>query len=115
MLPDILIWITYGLGTPDHPKALSPTTVRTQYARLATHRYGDKGWGCLDTLIRRESGWRLEAANPTSTARGLWQLLRLPKGLDSVEQWVRGTRYLDARYDGAPCAALKHHNRRGWY
>lgn len=115
MLPDILIWITYGLGTPDHPKALSPTSVRTQIERIATANYGPRGWKCLDRLIYRESRWDLHAKNGTSSARGLFQLLRLPPNLTALEQYARGQRYVTRRYHGSPCMALQHSLRRGWY
>lgn len=115
MLPDLLIWITYGLGTPDHPKALSPTTARTQIERLATAQYGQRGWQCLDRLIYRESRWDPHAKNGTSSARGLFQLLRLPPDLTPAEQYERGQRYLAHRYQGSPCLALRSSLVRGWY
>ena len=97
------------------PRETTPTAVRAYYERLATETYGERGWICLDELIDRESRWRLDAANPNSSARGLWQLLRMPEGLDAHQQWLRGSRYLATRYDSQPCKALAHHHRKGWY
>ena len=110
------LWLTalLTLNTPDHPKALSATTARTQIAPLAIARYGQRGWACLDRLIDRESVWNPNAKNPRSSARGLFQLLKLPAGLPVIRQYERGVRYLDARYAGSPCRALAAHGGR-WY
>lgn len=111
------LWLTIllTLNRPDHPKALSPTSARTQIEYLATQDYGPTGWACVDKLTRRESNWRPDAKNPHSSARGLFQMLRLPAGLTPVEQYERFRRYIDHRYDGSPCRALEHSDRRNWY
>ena len=111
------LWLTalLTLNTPDHPKAVSPTTVRTQIERRAIADYGPAGWACLDRLTYRESRWELDAKNPHSSARGLFQMLRMPAGLTPLEQYERVRRYLDRRYNGSPCDALESSLRRGWY
>lgn len=115
MLPETLIWLALTLSTPDHPKALSATTARTQIEHIATATYSAREWACLDRLIHRESRWNPVAKNPRSTARGLFQLLKMPTGLSPLQQYERGVRYLDARYAGSPCRALGHSLDRGWY
>lgn len=111
------LWLTLllTLNQPDHPKALSPTSVRTQIERIAIENYGHTGWACIDRLTYRESNWRISAKSSRSSARGLFQLLRLPPDKTALEQYARFRRYLDRRYEGSPCRALDHSDRRGWY
>ena len=111
------LWLTLllTLNQPDHPKALSPTSVRTQIERIAIENYGHTGWACIDRLTYRESRWNPFADNPHSSAQGLFQLLRMPADTPIAEQYARFRRYLDRRYEGSPCRALDHSDRRGWY
>jgi len=71
-------------------------------------------WICINELINRESRWDNTADNPTSSAYGLFQMLKTPVGLPLEEQTKRGLRYIEHRYD-TPCKALQHHNRKNWY
>ncbi len=79
-------------------------------------------WPCLRELWRRESNWRWNADNPTSSAYGIPQALPGSKMRAAGADWrtnprtqIRwGLRYIDARY-GTACAALAHHDRKGWY
>lgn len=82
-------------------------------------RITNKGWTinewiCLDELITRESEWLHDAANPNSSAYGLFQMLRTPKGLSIKKQTNRGLRYIESRY-GTACKALEFHNKNGYY
>lgn len=117
MATTIAAWLLtlLSLGTADHPKASIHETPREQIKSIAVIVYGTPGWQCLDRLIYRESRWKLDAANPTSSARGLFQILNAPNDLTIDEQWDRGRRYLASRYDGDPCKALDHSLRKGWY
>jgi len=69
---------------------------------------------CIDELINRESRWDNTANNPTSSAYGLFQMLKTPIGLPLEMQTERGIRYIKYRYD-TPCKALQHHNKKNWY
>lgn len=111
------LWLTIllTLNHPDHPKALSPTSARTQIEYLATQDYGPTGWACVDTLTHRESSWRPDAKAATSSARGLFQMLRMPPNLSPARQYERFRRYIDHRYDGSPCRALEHSYKHNWY
>ena len=111
------LWLTLllTLNNPDHPRALSPQTARTQIERVATAQYGPKEWRCLDRLVYRESRWNPTAKNATSSARGLFQLLRLPPNFTPLQQYARAVKYLDRRYRGSPCRALRHSVHVGWY
>jgi len=75
----------------------------------------------LHELLRRESGWGMNAINPSSGACGLFQFLpcRWPiiNGVVSAtadQQIDAGVRYISFRYR-SPEGALAHHNAVGWY
>ncbi|MEO6866456.1 MAG: transglycosylase SLT domain-containing protein, partial [Gaiellales bacterium] len=70
---------------------------------------------------KRESGYRPNAKNPSSTAYGLFQFLNstwkgtgVSKTSDPVQQTVAGMRYIKQRY-GSPDAAMSFWNRNRWY
>src|SRR5699024_5367540 len=74
-------------------------------------------WSALSQLISRESGWKPNAANPRSTARGLFQKMTSIHG--AIESSVAGQaewglKYIKQRY-GSPAAALAFHNRHNHY
>lgn len=71
-------------------------------------------WRCLFRLWQRESGWRHNANNKTSSAYGIPQLLNLPEDTPPAKQIERGLRYVIKRY-GTPCEAYAHQQQRGWY
>src|SRR5690625_1630820 len=71
------------------------------------------GWGCggqwsaLSQLISRESSWNPNAANPRSTARGLFQKMTSIHGAiesSAAGQAEWGLKYIKQRY-GSPAAA----------
>ncbi len=78
----------------------------------------------LQRLIQKESGGRVDAKNPNSTAFGIFQFLKstwaqhipeVPYGTkDAFWQSVGGFRYIQQRY-GSPEAALQFHNKNNWY
>ena len=113
MAPIILTAILI-LGAPGSHQ-LDPTTVRTHLAPIAKADYGYRGWKCLDRLIHRESRYRADAANPHSSAWGLFQLLRLPPSTTVIEQYARAKRYIEHRYEGSPCRAYEQARTVGWY
>lgn len=91
-------------------------------------------WSALDKLWTRESGWRVNADNPTSSAYGIPQALlsahSVPRGYyDRISghgagiqgyggnarvqiQW--GLNYIRGRY-GSPANAWQHETTQGWY
>jgi len=69
---------------------------------------------CLVTLWTRESRFDHLADNPRSTAYGIAQLLR-ERSREPELQILHGLRYIDHRYSGSACRALRHSDRRGWY
>ena len=74
-------------------------------------------WSALSQIIQRESSWNLNAKNPRSSARGLFQKMTSihgPVESDAAGQAGWGLKYIRDRY-GTPSRALAHHNARGWY
>jgi hypothetical protein len=93
-----------------------PAEVSRSYVREQVLIKGWDGqqWMCIDELVNRESRWDNTADNPTSSAYGLFQMLKTPIGLPLEMQTERGIRYIKHRYD-TPCEALQHHNQKNWY
>ena len=74
-------------------------------------------WSALSQLISRESSWNPNAANPRSTARGLFQKMTSIHGAiesSAAGQAEWGLKYIKQRY-GSPAAALAFHNRHNHY
>jgi hypothetical protein len=103
------------------PPPSSPQTI----AKNTMYFYGwgnNQQFSCLNNLWMRESGWRVNAANPYSGAYGIPQALPGSKMAASGPQWrtdagtqIRwGLNYIRARY-GSPCGAWSHSLATGWY
>ncbi len=86
-----------------------------------------KGWGadqfsCLDSLWTKESGWKQDADNPTSSAYGIPQSLPGSKMATHGGDWRTnpatqiswGLEYIASSY-GTPCAAWDHSQANNWY
>ena len=79
-------------------------------------------FACFDWIVTRESGWNVEATNPSSGAYGLGQALPGSKMASAGSDWrtnpatqIRWTLgYMDGRY-GSPCAAQGFWESHGWY
>lgn len=88
--------------------------------RAVAARYGwDKGaeWDALSEIINEESSWNPNAANPSSSARGLFQKMTSVNGpvegtATGQAEW--GLKYIQGRY-GDPINALAFHKAHGWY
>jgi len=82
--------------------------------------YSRKEIACLLTLWTRESRFdhlakpRDRNGRPVSSAFGIAQLLGERSGEPEL-QVLHGLRYLDHRFGGSACSALRHSDRRGWY
>lgn len=94
----------------------TPVSARRLAKQIVASRGWHEGtqWRCLRLLWAHESGWRYQAKNPTSSARGIPQLLKLPKGLSPEQQIRRGVKYVIHRY-GSPCKAWKFWRANAWY
>ena len=78
----------------------------------------DEGWDikefrCLEKLWQKESNWRHEADNPTSSAYGIAQMLG-ETATHPAKQIEKGIRYIIHRY-GTPCNAWQFWQRHYWY
>jgi len=101
---------------PVEARSYTPAVSRS-LVRIKVKGFGwsEDEWVCLDELIFRESTWNMSASNPKSSAYGLFQVLKTPEDSTLKQQVSRGLRYLDSRYSGSACKALRHHDRKGWY
>lgn len=99
--------------------APSPGSLKAMARELAASRgWGDDQFACLDKLWMRESGWRVDAENP-SGAYGIPQALpgsKMGPGwrTDAGVQIRWGLGYIAGRY-GTPCGALAHSDAHHWY
>ncbi|XRQ11758.1 lytic transglycosylase domain-containing protein [Actinomadura welshii] len=83
---------------------------------------GDGEFGCLVKLWNKESGWRTNAANPTSQAYGIPQANPGSKMASAGADWRTsaktqikwGLGYIKDRYK-TPCGAWQHSQNVGWY
>lgn len=99
-------------ASPIYNKRLAQTTMAARYDWC-----GDQ-FSCLHTLWTKESGWRVNAHNP-SGAHGIPQALpgsKMGKGWQSnpKTQIDWGLRYIKKRY-GTPCQALGFWKAHNWY
>ncbi|APZ33491.1 16S rRNA pseudouridylate synthase [Microbacterium aurum] len=92
-----------------------------QSMMAANYGWGDDQFACLVSLWDKESGWRVNAANP-SGAYGIPQALPGSKMASAGADWQTnpatqiawGLGYISDRY-GTPCGAWGHSQSTGWY
>jgi hypothetical protein len=72
---------------------------------------------CFDTLITKESNWRVEAINPNGNHFGLGQMRNTKyRNLDGFRMIDWTLRYIDHKYSGQICdGALAHWRKHGWH
>lgn len=98
-----------------------PVTASTDAQSYALGQVGAVQYACLDSLWTKESGWRVNASNP-SGAYGIPQSLPASKmasfGADyltnPITQVEWGLSYIGAVY-GTPCSAWAHSVAFNWY
>ena len=109
--------------TPPREAILPQSDIQKQVQSIANEYGWGEGeqWEALSWIIQKESGWKPNAQNKTSTAYGLFQFLDMtrtsyncPKTADVEIQTKCGIRYIQARY-GTPLEAQKFHQRKNWY
>ncbi|NIK57072.1 hypothetical protein [Kribbella shirazensis] len=89
---------------------------------LPDHGWSESQFSCLEKLWNKESRWKVDADNPTSSAYGIPQALPGKRmaayGSDwrtnPVTQIKWGLDYIDATY-GSPCSAWAHSQAKNWY
>jgi hypothetical protein len=91
-------------------------------ALLPQFGFSSDQYGCLDDLWTGESGWRVNADNPTSSAYGIPQALPGSKMASAGPDWATnpatqikwGLGYIRDTY-GSPCGAMAFKHGHGWY
>jgi hypothetical protein len=108
-------------ATPTPTAAAAAVAPSGSYQDYALQKVGAGQFSCLENLWGRESGWNPNAANPSSSAYGIPQLLDstwastgIAKTSDGYRQIDAGLIYIDSRY-GSPCGAWSHSESYGWY
>lgn len=87
---------------------------------LVFEKWGDSEWVPFWNILQKESGWRVTAQNPTSSAYGLCQtMLSLHEVgehfmLDGTKQLEWCVDYISTRY-GTPSKAWQFHNHNNWF
>ncbi|WP_264031716.1 ubiquitin-like domain-containing protein [Cellulosimicrobium sp. SH8] len=111
------------VGTMDISVSVDPGSARAIGRSLAAQRgWGDDEFTCLDKLWTKESNWRVDADNPSSSAYGIPQALPGSKMSSAGADWrtnpatqiTWGLGYIEGRY-GTPCSAWSHSVAKGWY
>ena len=107
------------------PPAVTPDPGSAQaYAAgaVAARGWPSSEFDCLVALWSKESGWRVNAYNPSSGAYGIPQALPGSKMATAGADWETnaatqiewGLGYVTGRY-GTPCGAWAHSQDVGWY
>jgi hypothetical protein len=89
---------------------------------LAEFGFSQDQFSCLDSLYMGESGWRVDADNPSSSAYGIPQALPGSKMASAGADWATnpvtqirwGLGYIRDRY-GSPCSAMSFKSGHGFY
>lgn len=103
-------------------KEMEGTPKEIAFNLLDNHGWKEDQFGCLDKLWTKESGWRVTADNPTSSAYGIAQALPGNRMASYGSDWRTnpvvqikwGLDYIEDRY-GSPCEAWAHSKAVGWY
>ena len=106
---------------PAKPVQTDPYAGESAY-KVAEGIVPSSQFACFDWIVTRESGWNVEATNPSSGAYGLGQALPGDKMASAGPDWqtdpatqIRWTLgYMDGRY-GSPCGAQSFWEGHGWY
>lgn len=112
--------VTQGLAVTKEEDLATGDPRDVAKALLPEFGFAASEFSCLDSLYMSESGWRVDADNPSSSAYGIPQALTqthdLPEGyMTSAEVQIRwGLEYIANRY-GTPCSAWSFKQSRGWY
>ena len=109
-----VIGITPAYATKDVKQTTSIDALKL-YAHSRIINY--KEFQCFNTLITKESNWRVEAINPNGNHFGLGQMRNTKyRNLDGYRMIDWSLRYINHRYQGKICnGALAHWQKHGWH
>ncbi|HEV2638496.1 MAG TPA: hypothetical protein VGX23_25340 [Actinocrinis sp.] len=104
------------------PPAKSDPYAGESAYKIAQQLVPSSQFGCFDWIVTRESGWNVQARNPSSGAYGLGQALPGSKMASAGPDWetnpttqIKWTLgYMDSRY-GSPCGAQSFWEAHSWY
>ena len=98
-----------------------PILKQVEAKQLAKKLLTKKEFSCLTKLLGKESAWKAEAKNPTSSAKGIGQLLDatyrnlgMKHSEASVPQLVATLAYIHRRHL-TPCNAWDHFKKKNYY
>lgn len=128
MLETIILAILTDAAPVSWREEIKAYAIETQDPRLyARSRTSRPEFACIDELLQRESSWRTRenphlAVNRSSGAYGIPQSLPAEKMASKGHDWETNPitqmrwffSYIKQRYGNA-CAALAHHDQKGWY
>ena len=107
-----VIWITPAHATKDVKQASIDSLKLYAHSRIINY----KEFQCFNTLITKESNWRVEAINPNGNHFGLGQMRNKKyQNLDGYRMIDWSLRYVAHRYSGSSCKALDHWRKHGWH
>ena len=100
-----------------------PALLQVNPKEVARELLTKKDFRCLTKLLGKESAWNPKAKNPTSSAKGIGQLLDstyrnlgMKHSQAGVPQLVATLAYIGRKYGSSgPCGAWEHFLRKGWY
>ena len=100
-----------------------PLLQQVKPKQIARELLTKKDFRCLTKLLGKESAWNPKAKNPTSSAKGIGQLLDstyrnlgMKHSNAGVPQLVATLAYIGRKYgSGGVCAAWNHFQRKNWY
>ena len=106
----------FAYASPKYNKKYAQSYMSSKY------KWNTKQYNCLVKLWNRESGWRVNADNPNSSAYGIPQALPGKKMAGAGPNWKTnphtqikwGLKYIKSRYK-TPCGAWSAFNKKGWY
>lgn len=99
-----------------------PALMQVSAKELARELLTSKDFKCFTQLMGKESAWK-DAKNPTSSARGVGQLLEstydnlgMKHSKSTVAQTVAALAYIGRKYgSGGPCAAWAFWKQHSYY
>jgi len=98
-----------------------PILAQVDAKKLAKSLLTKSEYSCLAKLLGKESAWKASAKNPTSSAKGIGQLLDstyrnlgMKHSQASVPQLVATLAYIHRRHV-TPCKAWSHFKENSWY
>lgn len=115
--------ITTEQASPEPAIVYEPRPLLDQVSakEIAKELLDHRQFICLTRLIGKESAWKPEAQNPTSTASGIGQMLDstvsslgMKKSDSAVAQLVATLSYISRRHSH-PCGAWNHFQKNRWY